>query len=151
MILRNATTFTKSVFLLGVIMLLIGVVLAANWLGHSQLLIKATTHQPERFTELYFTNPNSLPTTAASQKSLAFSFTIRNAEARDMTYTYKAVFTAPSGQTTILDRRQLSLPAGETTRIAAATTLPNFAGRGEVSVMLLNQPEAIHFWLVGAS
>ena len=148
MALRGTTTSAKGLYLFGAAVLLLGGVLLLNWLRQTRPFIKATSHQPERYTELYFTNSNNLPSAAQSGRPLSVSFAIHNVEARTMTYTYETDFIAPPGQTTVLSRRQLSLSNGRTKTITEATTLPPFSGRAEITVVLLNQPEAIHFWLV---
>jgi hypothetical protein len=150
MVLRNTTTPAKRLYLLGAIVLLSGVVLLLNWARQTQPFIQATTHQPERYTELYFTDPNDLTSAVQDGQVLPVSFKIHNVEARSMTYAYKTEFTDSSGRVTVLDQRQLSLPNGSTKIITDDTTLPSFNGRGEISVVLLNQPEAIHFWLMGS-
>jgi len=133
------------------IVLASALIILLNWVRQTQPFIKATTHQPERFTELYFTNPNNLPTTVSSGQVVPISFTIHNVEARDMTYDYSVILTDPSGRSSLLDRQELSLANGGTKVVTDESTLPRLSGRAEISVVLQNQSEAIHFWLGSAS
>jgi hypothetical protein len=115
---------------------------------HSAALVDATTHKPQPFTELYFNQPNQLPITARPGQRLPVAFTVHNVEGRNLTYTYSVDFTTITGKTTVLYRQQIAIANGQTTVISdAIVTVPSYTGRAEVSVVLINQPEAIHFWV----
>lgn len=142
---------TKTLYALGVIFLLLGIGLFGNWARHTKIFADATTHQPERFTELYFANPNALPIVARARQLIPVKFVIHNLEAKDMQYTYRIDFLDSQGGTVELGQHQLSLAKGKIANVAATITLPALTGRGEVRVQLVNQLESIDFWTEVAS
>src|ERR1017187_4052808 len=101
MSLRGKATQIKVVGGLAAAVLLLTVVLLFSAVSHTKAYVNATTHQPERFTELYFTSPLDLRTSAHSSLSLPIQFTVHNREASNVTYTYQVAVTTASGQTTV--------------------------------------------------
>lgn len=53
--------------------------------------------EPEKLTELYFTQPNSLPNTYIPGQAQKVNFTVHNVEYQTMTYQYKIVEESQSG------------------------------------------------------
>jgi len=117
------------------------------WNMHSKVVTNATTHQPERYSELYFTSPSNLPSQVKAGQALPVSFTLHNVESEQYSYTYTIDFTTSSGKTTVLSRGSLTLDNNAVAHISQSEHLPTFTGRGEVSVIIANQPESIHFWV----
>jgi hypothetical protein len=78
----------------GVILLICAFVYAGNNSGIHRTFQTATTHQPENFTELYFTDYNSLHHTLTAGKSYPVTFTVTNHESKTFTYVYQTVMTA---------------------------------------------------------
>jgi len=115
-------------------------------ISHTHAFVLATTHQPERFSELYFVNPGALPSSAAPGQQLPVVFTVHNLEGRAFTYTYSIDFTDADG-TTSLVRQQIAIADGQTKTITQKVVVPAGSGRGEVGVALINKDMAIHFWL----
>jgi hypothetical protein len=116
---------------------------------HNTVWSDATTHKPQPYTELYFTNPDQLPSVAPARHNLPVSFTVHNLEGHTVTYIYAITFTNTQGQTTTLREQPVTVSNGRTITVDIhALLLPTYQGRGEVSVALLHHPEAIHFWVV---
>jgi uncharacterized membrane protein len=151
MAIRDTASIAKSLYLFAVIILLVGSVIFINWAVRTKPVIAATTHQPERFTELYFTYSNNLPSSVHSGQLLPVSFTVHNAEGHTMTYVYSVKFVdSTSNQTIVFNQHQFSLPNDKVQVITDDIKLPTFNGRAEATVALINQPETIHFWVVNA-
>jgi uncharacterized membrane protein len=70
-----------------------GIVLARN----TTQFAAATSYQPEQFSELYFTNPDALPSTTVSGKTYSVPFTIVNHEAGKKTYDYEITASDATG------------------------------------------------------
>jgi len=116
---------------------------------HSTLFVDATTHQPERYTELYFSNSSSIPVHVSRNTSLPVSFVIHNVEARSMTYTYTISLVTSSGKTLSQKRRSFSLPSTQSKTVGLSISVPkNYVGKAEVQIMLENlNNQSIHFWV----
>lgn len=143
---RGASTNVKRLMLLGAIIVLVLMVLFINTIRHSQLFVNATTHQPETYTELYFSQPNQLPSVANAGQSIPVNFTIHNVEARNMQYTYAIQLSDAAGHTIKVLNQSVNLGNGMQDAISSKIALPNGRGKYEISVILKNQPEAIHYW-----
>jgi len=115
-------------------------------ISHTRAYKLATTHQPERFTELYFTRPDALPASAAPGSRLPVAFTLHNQEAADTSYTYRITFTDPSGTVT-LGTHSLRLKSGQQQAITQNVLVPAGDTRGEITVDLVHKDQSIHFWI----
>jgi hypothetical protein len=95
---------------------------------------------PERFTELYFTDPASLPTSTTSGETLSFSFTINNLEGATTAYPYVVYFQTPTGGSIVLRRDTISLADNASTTIPISYTFASLkkevVEQGEVVVNL---------------
>lgn len=103
--------------------------------------------KPEPYTELYFNNADSLPTSTAAGGIIAFSFTIHNVEGESTTYPYVAYFQYPNGTPFVLDRNSLSLADGASTTINVSHKLPQSSAEGEVVVELTSLNQQIDFFI----
>jgi hypothetical protein len=121
-------------------------VIGLGRLTHNALVTKATTHQPERFTELYFTDPTNLPSTATPGQDIPVKFVMHNMEYQSMTYTYCVRITGGSDDTCPA-QYHITLQQNETQAITANVVVPAGTGRSEVNVDLLSKHQSIHFWL----
>lgn len=135
-----------------VITVLIVAVLVVLGLGlyhvrHTTAFVNATSHRPERFTELYFNNPTKLPAIVTPGTKLPVSFTVHNVEARDMTYVYTVSFVA-NGRTLVSQQKGFNLTSNGTNTITSNITVPSFSGKAEVQVLLNNVGQSIHFWVI---
>lgn len=125
---------------------------AALWLwqlpGFRRQVALSTTHQPIPFTELYFTDPNTLPKHLLSGQPNMFNFTIANHEAKTVTYTYVVTAQTPFG-TSEVTRDQVTIADGAR-RVVTVESVPPVAGITYlITVHLVGRSETIHF--TGAS
>jgi hypothetical protein len=104
---------------------------------------------PQRFTELYFENNTSLPTTVTT-KPLVFDFGIHNQEGEFVAYSYEIVMETPSGLTQELSSGTIALPDGQVASIPVVVSLPKGIKTAEIFVELPNQKQVIDF-RVGAT
>lgn len=103
--------------------------------------------EPERLTELYFAQPNSLPTHYVPGQAQTISFTVHNLEYRATTYSYQ-VTEAPEGgsTTTTLTSGIFHLNQNQFKTLSLSLPLTDLGPRVSVAVNLPNQNESIHFW-----
>ncbi|HUD11144.1 MAG TPA: hypothetical protein VMS08_01935 [Candidatus Saccharimonadia bacterium] len=99
---------------------------------------------PQHFTELYFENNQSLPTTIPT-KPVAFDFAIGDHDGQLVTYPYEVVITTQSGVTSEVDAGQVALPDGQTASIPVLLTLPKGTTTAEIYVELPDQKQVIDF------
>jgi hypothetical protein len=144
---NNSTAYKKIVKIIVAIIFIVSLSYFFFTNLHSKALTDALSHQPEKYTELFFTNANDLPTTISEGQILPIYFTIHNVESETTTYTYSIVFTSSTGGTTLLTSGLLTLGSNGSSNLVRSISLPAFSGRGEVGVVLKNQPETIHFWV----
>jgi hypothetical protein len=138
----------KMVLMLVAVTVLAGIAL---WSGlfQAEPFKQATTHRPERFSELYFNNPLALPEVVQPGQVLPVTFVIHNHEAQDMTYHYQVSFhdaEAPGAVTTFKERR-VRIADGQARAITQEIFVPSGVGRGEIIVKLNNKAESIHYWV----
>lgn len=107
-------------------------------------LTTATTRQPERFTELYFSNHLTLPREVTTNQPVYVAFTIANHEAATTAYPYR-VRLVENGRSRIIEADTLQLTDGarqsRTVQFAVARTGQQI----EVIVELPDQHQTIHF------
>lgn len=104
----------------------------------------ATTHSPENYSELYFTNYAALSKSLETDVYYPISFTIANHESKTYTYTYRTKiiepgfsWTSPTKTVTVADGRT----AHEMTSIVAKRP----GEQVELFVSVLNKNLTIHF------
>jgi uncharacterized membrane protein len=102
--------------------------------------------EPERLTELYFTNPNNLPTHYTPEKSQTVSFTVHNLEYRTTTYTY--IITEQNltgGQTETLNSGTFTLSQNQY-KSPAVNIIPTDLGSSvKMTVDLIGENESIDY------
>jgi len=98
--IRLSTNLLLVSFIIGVVILSGLISLCTNRGSLAKAYSLATSHQPERYTELYFNNAGQLPSYSPTGKSRTISFHITNHEARLMTYHFQTAVTV-NNQTTI--------------------------------------------------
>lgn len=131
----------KRVLLFGVV--IFGVFFVC-WAPRTQAFKLATTHQPERFTELFFVDPTSLPAVITAGKKYGGSFAVVNHEGAPTTYRYQVTVT-DAGQTayqtvhavTIGDGHKITVPFG----FEAQKPLQEV----RIVITLLDQQQSVHF------
>ena len=124
--------------------LVIGVVSQVPALKNAATL--ATSHQPERFTELYFKNATKLPNRVTAGKRMDVSFAIANHEATTKTYQYQVtVVDETSNQTVRTSRAFATILDGKTRIIPINFTFPNVNKNYSLEIQLVNRSEVIKF------
>ncbi|HWA51823.1 MAG TPA: hypothetical protein VG895_02095 [Patescibacteria group bacterium] len=128
---------------IALIILLVGFVRVINSVpAIKNALVMATTHQPERFTELYFENHTSLSINS-------FEFTVHNLEDREMTYPYEVyVQSSDAKQQQMIDKGEFILKQGDYKTISESF-VPGYSFIGQkadVIVNLVNKDQKISFW-----
>ena len=102
--------------------------------------------QPERYTELYFDQPATLPSVWPA-KPVGFAFHVHNVEGRPVTYHYTVLETSATGVQTTVQAGQLALASDAAQDVAVQLALPVAKTRTEVTVVLPDQQQQIHFWI----
>lgn len=107
-----------------------------------QLLIP----RAETYTELYFTDPSTLPKKIKKGDNVSFAFTIHNVEVGTTTYPYK-VFLVEDGATTThaLANGELTLARTERGTVAVQMLFAKTPGTSTVFVQLLGIEREIGF------
>ena len=91
---------------------------------------------PERFTELYFTDPGAIPSSVTSGKPISFTFTIANQEGVTTTYPYSSYFMDTNGHQTLLASGTVTIANEASTTISVSHTFIASAIAGKVVVAL---------------
>jgi hypothetical protein len=108
--------------------------------------------EPEKLTELYFTHPNSLPSTYIAGSTQAVAFTVHNLEYQTENYQYQIVETSDNGQQSqVLETANFTLKQGQYKNVTNLVSLNDLGSRVKVAVDLSNVNESISYWLNGVS
>jgi uncharacterized membrane protein len=108
--------------------------------------------EPERLTELYFTHPNSLPTTYTPGQKLPVNFTVHNLEYKTETYHYQISETNNAGsQTKILTTGSFILKQNRYHIMNVNITTTDMGGRAKVTTTLVNVNESVDYWVKNTS
>ena len=103
--------------------------------------------QPERLTELYFTNPNNLPSTYNLSLTQQFGFTVHNLEYRNTDYSYQVLEqNSDDSQTITLQQGSFWLKQNQFKTVNENINLNNLGSRVKVIVNLSNINESIDYW-----
>jgi hypothetical protein len=114
----------------------------------NQLVSWKLLSQPEHLTELYFTSPNTLPTTYTPTIPEHFAFTTHNLEYKTIKYGYKVFVTNADNQ--ILDTSSTGsfvLQQGQYRNTPVTVSLADLNQRVKVVVELTNTNESIDYWV----
>ena len=104
--------------------------------------------EPEKLTELYFTHPNSLPSTYAPGQVLAVNFTTHNLEYQTVDYQYKITeVNQANNQSQTLATGNFSLKQNEYQRQSVNITTTDMGPHAKVEVELVNVHESIDYLL----
>ncbi|HKU18054.1 MAG TPA: hypothetical protein VJP80_02160 [Candidatus Saccharimonadales bacterium] len=104
----------------------------------------ATTHQPERYSELYFDNSAHLPLYSPAYKAERVSFHIANHQGKTTTYAYRVVFQV-GAKTSVLRSGSVTIADGSSADISVTYTMsaPNLSG--QLNVQLEGRSEHIAY------
>lgn len=115
--------------------------------------------RPERFTELYFTDARSLPSTHKSNATQDVTFTVHNVEHQTVKYNYRILAKSAENNTEqILSNGGFTLTPDQTRVTKRTIRIPPMYGRTEFKVSLEytatkgdtadKQTLSIHYWTV---
>ncbi|HWD72561.1 MAG TPA: hypothetical protein VG779_08550 [Actinomycetota bacterium] len=107
-------------------------------------LRSSMTREPAAFTELYFTDPSTLPKHLVAGSPASFGFTIRSDERSAVTYSYVVTATG-SGPTATVTQGKASVRPGEAVDLSATFVPRQPATTYLFVVRLLGRLETIHF------
>lgn len=110
------------------------------------LLMAAVKPQPERFTELYFNQPQQLPSVWPG-KPVAFAFHVHNVEGRGMTYNYQVLEATAADPQLAVKQGRLALASGGEQDVPVQLVVPEAKVRTEVTVLFPDTQQQIHFWI----
>ena len=102
-----------------------------------------TTHQPERVTELYFTDYNAIETQITVKKQYFIPFTVVNHEARPTTYTYETS-AIEGAKSTPLSSGTLTLIDGQAGHATVNFTPTTPGTTYQISIKLTNVNQEIN-------
>lgn len=140
---KNKRMLMPALFIFLILVTGIGYAWRSSALASTRKTLQtATTHRPENLTELYFTSPQTIPRTYISGEALPVSFTIHNLEGVGMKYGYQI---AVNGVVSVSGT--VSAHDGETRTTQSSIQFPGSDQRVEVEVKLINNNQAVHFWL----
>lgn len=104
--------------------------------------------EPEKLTELYFTNPNNLPTAYTPGQQQTVHFTTHNIEYQTETYSYKIVETSQDGsQSQQLATGKFTLQQNQYQGQNVGITPVDLGTRAEITVELPTVNETISYWV----
>jgi uncharacterized membrane protein len=102
--------------------------------------------EPERLTELYFTDPNHLPKTYAPGQTQTVKFTVHNLEYRTTNYQYRIIETSQDGkQSQQLAGGEFTLPQNGYQKPAVNIPTVDLGANVKVEVRLVSQNESIDY------
>lgn len=104
--------------------------------------------EPEKLTELYFTKPNSLPTTYVPNQKQSINFTVHNLEYQTMTYKYAIVEESQDGkQVKTLDLNSFTIDQNQYQSVSFTGPLANLGSKAKVVIELPTVNESIDYLL----
>lgn len=104
--------------------------------------------EPERLTELYFTKPNTLPTSYTSGQAQTVSFTVHNLEYQTTGYRYQITEQSQdSSQRQTLASGSFTLRQNDYNHATVNISTVDFGPRVKVDVELVNVHESIDYWV----
>src|SRR5581483_4965980 len=121
---RLSTVIKSKALVVTGVAILAMVAIGAYSVRHTSAFINATTHQPERYTELYFKNPTKLPATVAPGAEVPVSFTAHNVEAHAMSYPYAVDFITNNGDIVTKEKGGFWLPNGGSKTVTSDIHIP---------------------------
>lgn len=104
--------------------------------------------EPERLTELYFTHPNSLPSSYTPDQFQAIDFTTHNLEYRTTDYSYLIIESdVSSNKTQTLGGGDFTLAQNGYKKSSVSIPIVDLGQHVKVEVELVNQNESIDYLL----
>jgi len=104
--------------------------------------------EPERLTELYFTQPNSLPKTYAPGQAQTVKFTVHNLEYQTTKYQYQIIEASQdNNQSQTLTTGNFTLPQNAYKQATVNIPTVDLGQHVKIEVELLNKKESIDYLL----
>jgi len=100
-----------------------------------------------RFVELFFSDPDGLPTAAVPGQRVHFFFSINNNTSGSLAYSWVVAARSSGGVTLLGSHESGDLAAGSERRFAASVEMPRGDGLSRVSVQLAQPSQVISFLL----
>lgn len=104
----------------------------------------ATTHQPERFSELYFAQPDMLPKNLHIGEIADVGFVVTNHEDGQHTYRYQVVFML-DGQAMATRTGAFTLEDQQSTTQKVTIPAQSTPGQLRIIIRLVDKDQTIHF------
>jgi hypothetical protein len=101
--------------------------------------------QPTPYTQLYFTNPSTLPVNLLVDQGNAFEFTIENDESRAHSYTY-TVTADDSRSHLVVSTQTVTVGNGDSATRVVTVTPRDSKSRYLISITLEGMNQSIHFY-----
>lgn len=133
------------------------------FLAHSRIVGQLNAWRllprPERFTELYFTNPSRLPTRYSPDQAQTLSFTVHNLENQSTQYHYAITAQTLDGKQQVLGDGTLNLKPDGSEEVVWSVAVPPLDSRVQVRVSLeyngippgqvvpTLETQTIHYWV----
>jgi hypothetical protein len=145
-IVNNHLAVCVIIVLLGTVLLGIGAWIRPN-LGQSvydwQLF-----RQPERLSELFFTDHTKLPATYTPNTAYTLTFTVRNLEDKPVTYRYEILQQAENAaDASLLRTGNFQLASGDSHTETVEINYADAGQRSRIIVRLPDQNQTIHYWV----
>ncbi|HEV2412373.1 MAG TPA: hypothetical protein VGS28_01045 [Candidatus Saccharimonadales bacterium] len=103
--------------------------------------------QPERLTELYFSNPNSLPSTYKANQTQNIAFTTHNLEYHREDYHYTITETGADHKSSVLGSGAFELAQNQYEHKSQPVSLTDLGSRVQVTISLTNFNESVDYLL----
>lgn len=135
---------------IGIVVLIVVVALVTGYRHQidNQLRSWKVLPEPEKLTELYFTDPNSLPTKYVPGQTQDVKFTVHNIEYQTETYHYIIYESNESGsQTQQLVSSAFVLGQNQYKNEAVSIPTADLGSRVKVEVYLSNVNESVDYWM----
>ena len=139
MLVKNGLIKLEIILIIIEVSLLVKTVPSLN-----EILVRATTAEPEKFTELYFENHNDLPGLIDTNQIYNFRFTLHNAEYQIMNYPYEG-YIEQDNQKILISKGILTLEPDEYKTTEVYFNLNNL--KSKITINLTGKNQSIAFWM----
>lgn len=141
-------TSIAPIFVPLVILVVVGLGIGFHQQIKNQLNAWKLLPQPERLTELYFTQPNNLPSTYTPGQQQTVRFTTHNIEYQTETYQYKIVEQNQDGsQSQQLSSSSFTIKQGQYEGLNVGVTPVDLGTRVKIIIDLTTVNEQINYWV----
>lgn len=142
--IRKSFVKMPLTLIVGAVVVICGFVYASHASGIHRTFQTATSHQPENFTELYFTDYKSLPHLLKVGKTYTVPFTITNHESKIFTYTYQTTLTR-DGKNIVSKPVTVTVNNGKSIQQLAHINAKKSGDHLELVIRVINKNLTIHY------